>query len=110
MTDTTEQGRKSSDAVAVAALTRTLQSMSRRFPQTRLIHSQDAFGVQLRDGSYLYITRSGNWTDADTRDFLALFARWLVVDPDGLRALRPSLGGASASVRAPESQSNGRRD
>lgn len=109
MTDIAEQGRRSSDAAAVAGLTRTLQSMSRRFPQTRLIHSVGVFGVQLRDGSYLYITRSGSLTDADTRDFLALFARWLVVDPEGLHGLRPSLGGASASVRAPEPPSNGRQ-
>jgi|SRR3954447_2211427 hypothetical protein len=102
--DTSEQGRKSSDAQAVSGLIRTLQSMSRRFPQARLIHTAGAFGVQLRDGSYLYITRSGQLTDADVRDFLVLFARWLVVDPDGLRALQPTLGGASASVRAPEPQ------
>jgi hypothetical protein len=78
--------------------------MSRRFPQTRLISSADAFGVQLRDGNYLYITSSGSLTDADIRDWLALFARWLVVDPEGLRAEKPYLGGASARVRAPVQQ------
>lgn len=110
MTNGTEgQERKSSDAAAVAGLIRTLQSMSRRFPQTRLVLSRDAFGVQLRDGSYLRIVRNGSLTDADTRDFLVLFARWLAVDPEGMRNAAPSLGGVSAMVRAPESESPGRR-
>ena len=102
MSDTTAQALKSKDAIAVAALTRMLQSMSRRFPRTTLVLSRDAFGVTLRDGSYLRIVRNGSLTDEDTRDFLALFARWLAVDPDGMRVLAPTLGGASASVRVPE--------
>jgi len=108
MSDTYGQEHRSSDATQVSGLTRMLQSMSRRFPQARLLHTAGAFGVQLRDGSYLLIQRSGHWTDGDTRDFLVLFARWLVVDPGGLDALQPTLGGASATVREPERQSSGR--
>lgn len=96
---TSEPAPKSKDASQLGALTRTLQSMSRRFPSTYLQVTPGVFGVHFRDGTSLSIVCNGHLTDADIRDWLVLFARWLVTDPDGLKNERVSLGGASSRVR-----------
>lgn len=87
--------RKSSAATPAAKLSRMLQSMSRRFPQTSLVVTMEGFGVRRIDGSYLHIVCSGRWTDADMRDFLALFATWCAADPRRIRPEDVPLDGVS---------------
>jgi hypothetical protein len=103
MNGTSERGRRSPDASALVKLSRMLQSMSRRFPRSYLIGTQDAFGVRLEDGTSLHIVCNGRWSDQDIRDFLALFATWLVADPQRLREPGIPLAGVSSMVSA-ESQ------
>ena len=98
MNDTTEQVRKSRGSTPLVKLSRMLQSISRRFPRAYLIGTQDAFGVRLEDGTSLHIVCNGRWSDADLRDFLALFATWLVADPDRLREPGIPLAGVSHQV------------
>lgn len=95
MNDTSGQGRKSAAVDPNAKLFRMLQSMSRRFPNTSLLTTAEGFGVRLRDGRYLHVVSSGLWSDEDTRDFLVLFATWLVADPDRLRNGVPLQHGVS---------------
>lgn len=106
MSDTIEPVRKSRDASTLAKLCRMLRSMSRRFPKVYLQTTLDGFGVRLADGSYLRIVYSGKWTDEDIRDFLALFATWLVADPDRLHNTGIPLDGVSATVSARLQQSS----
>lgn len=98
MNDTTEPVHKSNGADPVAKLSRMLRSMSRRFPRTFLLTTWEGFGVRLDDGRYLHIVRSGKWTPEDMRDFLALFATWLVADPDRVLGGEQPLAGVSATV------------
>jgi hypothetical protein len=93
MPDTSRQEPTFSASSPLGKLSRMLRSMSRRFPQTSLLVTTEGFGVRRIDGSYLHIVYSGHWTDADTRDFLALFATWLVADPAKLRPLGLPLDG-----------------
>jgi hypothetical protein len=94
MSDTSAQERKSRDASQLDRLLRMLRSMSRRFPRTRLLTTVDGFGASLADGRSLHIVCNGHWSDADLRDFLALFATWLVTDPRRLRVAGIPLDGA----------------
>jgi hypothetical protein len=64
-----------------------LQSMRQSYPTMKLATRKAAFGVFTDDGTYLYVSYSGNLTATEKRDFLVLFATWLVADPD---ALNPS--------------------
>lgn len=98
MNDTTEPGLKSPGSTPLVKLSRMLRSMSRRFPRSYLIGTQDAFGVRLEDGTSLHIVCNGRWSDSDLRDFLALFVIWLVADPDRLRAPGIPLAGVSRQV------------
>lgn len=94
MNDTSEQGRKSNESSPLGKLSRMLRSMSRRFPNTSLHLTQAGFGVLRADSSYLRVESSGHWTDQDMRDFLVLFAIWLVADGARLRPPPVQLGGA----------------
>jgi hypothetical protein len=94
MNDTSVQVRKSPDASQLDKLLRMLRSTSRRFPRTRLLTTVDGFGASLDDGRSLHIVYSGRWSEADLRDFLALFATWLVTDPRRLRVAGIPLAGA----------------
>jgi hypothetical protein len=98
--DTSALGRKSSGATPLKKLARMLQSMSRRWPKAYLVGTTGGFGVRLGDGTYLHIVTSGDWTSEDMRDFLALFATWLVADPEGLRRADTPLDGRSYRDRA----------
>lgn len=102
--DTSEQEHKSNGADPLSRLSRMLRSMSRRWPQTSLVSTSDAFGVRLQDGRFLLIQRSGNWTAQDMRDWLALFAIWLVADADRLLKPDENLAGVSAKVSARSKQ------
>lgn len=77
-----------------------LRSTSRRFPKAYLVGTTGGFGVRLGDGTYLHIVSSGAWTNEDMRDFLVLFATWLVADPEGLRRADTPLDGLSSVARA----------
>lgn len=108
MSDTSALEPKSSGVSRASKLLRMLPSMSRRFPKTSLLRTSDGFGVQLADGSYLRIVYSGHWSDADMRDFLVLFATWLVDDPEYLREKVIHLGGAFFEAKQRSEQLPGR--
>lgn len=95
MSDTTERALRLRGSTPREKLSRMLASMSRRFPRTYLTGTSDGFGVRLEDGSFLQVVYSGRWSDADMRDFLALFATWLAADPERIRHAGTPLGGAS---------------
>lgn len=103
MSDTFAQGRKSKDAAVLRRLSATLRSTSRKYPNSRLCLTQDGFGVSLADGGFLHIRWSGHLSDADIRDLLVLFARWLTVDPDRLMSGGLPLNGALPGVVEPSS-------
>jgi hypothetical protein len=110
MTDTTELEPKSSASSPLGKLSRMLRSMSRKWPQTSLLRTTEGFGVRRIDGSYLHIVYSGNWSDADIRDFCALFATWLVADPEYLRPLPITLDGVSVADLRQSARWNGPLD
>lgn len=96
MSDTTERVPKSNGSTPLRKLARMLQSTSRRFPKAFLVGTTGGFGVRLGDGRYLHVVSNGEWTSEDMRDLLALFATWLVADPEGLRRADTPLGGPSS--------------
>lgn len=109
MSDTIARVRKSRDASPLDRLCRMLQNMSRRWPNTYLVATVGGFGVRSADGRYLHIVCNGHWSDADLRDFLALFATWLVADPSGLRDSGTRLAGALQQVAEELQQSSGQQ-
>jgi tryptophanase len=90
---TLEQEHKSKDVAARAKLIRMLQSMLRKFPSARLMLTAGGFGVYLDAETALYIASRGQWTDEAIRDWLALFATWLVADPAAIRSGGTTLRG-----------------
>ena len=94
MRGTSEQEPKSTAASPLKKLVRMLRSMSQRHPTVFLVGTTGGFGARLGDGRYLHIVSNGEWTNEELRDWLALFATWLVADPDGLRRADIRLGGA----------------
>lgn len=104
MSDTSVQALKSFDATPQGKLLRMLRSMLRRYPQGRLERTQDGFGVSLGAGRWMRIRLSGEWTDADIRDSLVLFATWVVADPHYLRAGGTALSGYFVGDRTPSGQ------
>lgn len=110
MYDTILQEPTSSASNQLGKLSRMLRSMSRKWPQTSLLVTAEGFGVRRIDGSYLHIVCSGQWTDADMRDFLVLFATWLVADPSKLRPRAETLDGVSLTALRESAPSSGRRN
>lgn len=96
--DTSQQGRKLSDVIQLGKLSRMLQSIVRRFPQTHLEVIRGGFGASLADGTWMRVSYDGRWTPADMRDFLALFATWLVVDPQRILSGGEALDGVSQTA------------
>src|ERR1700724_398501 len=82
---TIEREPRSSDVILLAKLSRMLRSTLRRYPNARLINTQEGFGVSLDATTYVKVSNSGNLTDADMRDYLVLFATWLAADSGALR-------------------------
>jgi len=99
MSDISEQVRRSSGSSPLGKLSRMLQSMSRRFPNTFLKVTPDDFGVLRDGGGYLRVVSSGHWTNEDMRDFLALFVIWLAVDPGRIRPPGMRLDGVLHGVK-----------
>lgn len=102
--DTSAQGLKSSAASPLVKLCRMLRSMLRRYPQARLWNTLDGFGVLLDEQHSMRLSFTGNWTDADMRDCLALFATWLVADPARLHGRGVRLDGVLQMVDAESKQ------
>lgn len=100
--DTSELAPKSNGATPLKKLVRMLQSTSRKYPKAYLVGTAGGFGVRLGDGSYLHVVSNGVWTPEDMRDFLALFATWLVADPNGLLRADTLLDGRLYRDRAQE--------
>lgn len=107
MSDTSRQEPKSRDVSHLARLCRMLRSMSRKWPNTFLQTTTDGFGARLEDGRYLRIVYSGRWTDEDIRDYLVLFATWLVADPAALHNVGIPLDGLSVRAAARLALSSG---
>lgn len=79
---TSAQEHRSKDATPRARLARMLRSTSQSYRDSRLLLMRDGFGAWLGEGRYLKVRCSGEWSAADLRHFLAMFAIWLVADPD----------------------------
>jgi hypothetical protein len=86
MKDTSAQGHKLLERTRQQRLAAMLQSMSRKYPRTRLVTRSDGFGALLGDDDSLHITLNGRWSQERTREFLVLFAMWCDVDYDRLTA------------------------
>lgn len=99
MNDISAQEPKSSVAAPHEKLLRMLRSTLRKYPRARLMRTQEGFGVSLGEGTFLWITSRGHLSPEDMRDLLALFATWLVVDPNYLRAGGSMLSGYFVSDR-----------
>ncbi len=96
MSNTSERERRSIDANRLDKLCRMLRNTLQSFPQAKLLHGGEGFGVSLGDSRSLYIRYVGQLSDTDLRDLLALFVTWLAVDPQRLHDTGPhGLGGAS---------------
>lgn len=108
MSDTIMQEPRSNGATPLERLVRMLQSTLPSYPQARLVRGQDAFGVWWGDNRSLYIRYSGDWSDADLRDSLVLFAAWLVADAAYLRSGEGRLSGLFAEVLTRSDPSSGR--
>ncbi len=108
--DIFERERKSSAPDPLVKLSRMLASISRRYPHTRLTSTVGDFGVSLGDNRSLHVRCSGQWSDAELRDWLALFATWLVADPAGLRERGIRLDGLSAEAMLRSERLSGRHN
>jgi hypothetical protein len=108
--DTSRQEPKLSDAIQLGKLTRMLQSIVRRYPQTRLQVTSEGFGVLLEGGTWMRVSYAGRWTPMALRDFLALFAAWLVVDEQRILNGGEMLAGVSQTVHAELLQSQAQQD
>lgn len=90
---TSQQGRKLGESLATKTLLRMLRSTLRSYPTAKLVTRKGGFGVSLAEGKSLYISSSGNWSPVEKRDLLALFATWLIADPEGLERASTPPGG-----------------
>ena len=84
MSDTGAQERMSSALSPHAKLVRMLRNTLQSYPLARLHRGRDAGGVSVGEDTWIRIRWSGRLTDRELRDLLALFATWLVVDPEAL--------------------------
>jgi len=107
---TSAREHRSNDVTLVAKLCRMLRSTLRRYPQARLLNTQDAFGVWLDERMYLQVSYSGHWTAEDMRDCLALFATWLIADPSRILSGGTRLDGVLQTAQAASDLSSGLED
>ena len=106
MNATSVQELKSSAATPLEKLCRMLQNTLRKYPRAHLLNTVAAFGVSLDDATYMQVSYSGRWTAEDMRDCLALFATWLVVEPNRMFAPGTHLAGALLAVQQASEQSS----
>jgi len=109
MNETSELERKSNGATPLAKLCRMLRSTLRRYPLARIWVTRDGFGVSLVAGTYMRVSYSGPWTDADMRDLHALFATWYVADGAFLTSGGRPLAGVLQLGELESAQSSTRR-
>jgi hypothetical protein len=108
--DTSAQVPKSSAANPLDKLCRMLRSTLRRYPRAHLLNTVGAFGASLDAQTFVQVSYSGNWTADNMRDCLALFAVWLVADPQRLLTPGVPLAGVLQKVQADSEQFSGRQD
>jgi hypothetical protein len=109
MSDTFERVPKSKESSQLERLCRMLRSTLRKYPRAHLLNTVAAFGASLDESSYMQVSYSGRWTPEDMRDCLALFAVWLVVDPERLLTPGTTLAGVLREVQTESERSNGQR-
>jgi hypothetical protein len=110
MSDTVGQEQMSSALSPRAKLVAMLRNTLRNYPLARLHRGRDVFGVSLGADTWIRIRWSGRLTDTELRDLLALFATWLVVDPEALHeSSDDATGGSSAMASEARYLSSGRR-
>lgn len=83
--DTSAPVRRSKDATQRAKLAAMLRSTLQKYPAARLQRGRGAFGASLGEDRSLRVSFNGALSAADLRDLLALFAVWLVVDPEHIK-------------------------
>jgi hypothetical protein len=103
MSDTSAPEPKSSERAASERLIRMLRSTLRRYPRAKLQATRGGFGVSLDEFTILRVCWDGPLSAADIRDLLALFAVWLVADPEVLLSAGTPLSGFSATVNGQRS-------
>jgi len=108
--DTSVQEPKSSGSTPLAKLCRMLRSTLRKYPRASLLSTAGGFGVSLDEPTFLLVSYVGRWSAEDLRDCLALFATWLVADPERLMHGGESLAGALRRAQAESDLSSGRQD
>lgn len=109
MNETSELAHKSNGATPLVKLCRMLRSTLRRYPQARVWVTRDGFGVSLAEGTFVRVSYSGHWTDADMRDLHALFATWYVADGAFLTGMGRPLVGVLQAVERECAQSSTRQ-
>jgi hypothetical protein len=110
MNATSGQEQMSSALSPRAKLVAMLRNTLRNYPLARLHRGKGAFGASLGDNTWIRIRWSGSLTDTELRDLLALFATWLVVDPEALHENSDEeISGVSALASEARYLSSGRR-
>jgi hypothetical protein len=107
--DISAQVRKSSVATPLEKLCRMLRSTLRKYPHAYLLNTVAAFGASLDAQTYVQVSYSGRWTAEDMRDCLALFATWLVADPERLLVPGTPLAGVLQAELLASEQSSTRQ-
>jgi hypothetical protein len=87
------QGRSVRESVLLSRLCNMLRSTLRSYPTARLWRRKAEYGALLGGGTYLRVSYSADLTATQQRDLLALFAAWLVADPERLLDRNTPLGG-----------------
>jgi hypothetical protein len=110
MRDTSAQEPRLPASRDIERLLHMLQSTSGRFPQAQIRAKRGDIGVYFPEGDSLRIRYPSRLTQAELRDFLALFVVWLAADPEFFDANDTWLVGSSARDRGHLPQRLGRRD
>lgn len=88
-------GRKLVESLASRRLLAMLRNTQQKYPTMKVQTRRGGCGVFTAEGTFLYISYSGNLTPEAKRDLLGLFAMWFAVDPEGLEPRHTTLDGSS---------------
>lgn len=91
-------GQRLEESEASKKLIRMLRSTLRRWQTPKLETRRDGFGVFMGGSTFLSVSYSSDLTDMEKRDLLALFATWLVADPETLLPWTIRQGGLSSTA------------
>lgn len=72
-----------------------LRNTQQKYPTMKVRTRRGGCGVFTAEGTFLYISYSGNLSLEEKRDLLVLFATWFVVDPEGLEPHHTTPDGSS---------------